>query len=68
VGITVAAGLLQRRGLIRYHRGELSVLNRTGLEAAACSCYEADCSAYRDSLGAGATSPSQERMLPVIPA
>jgi len=50
VGITVAAGQLQRDGLIRYHRGELSVLNRTGLEAAACSCYRADCLAYQESL------------------
>ena len=42
VGITVAAGRLQRAGLIRYHRGELTVLDRPGLEAAACSCYAAD--------------------------
>ncbi len=46
VGITMAAGDLQRRGLIRYHRGELAVLDRPGLEVAACSCYAADCSAY----------------------
>jgi CRP-like cAMP-binding protein len=50
VGITVAAGQLQRGGLIRYHRGELSVLNRVGLEAAACSCYQADRKAYQESL------------------
>lgn len=50
VGITVAAGLLQAQGLIRYHRGELQVLDRTGLEAAACSCYASDCAAYRESL------------------
>jgi CRP-like cAMP-binding protein len=50
VGITVAAGILQRDGLISYHRGELTVLDRSGLEAAACSCYEADCQAYRESV------------------
>lgn len=42
VGITVAAGTLQRRGLIAYHRGEVCVLDRPGLEAVACSCYAAD--------------------------
>jgi len=39
VGVTNAAGNLQRRGLIKYHRGDIRVLDRRGLEAAACSCY-----------------------------
>jgi len=42
VGITTAAGALQRAGLIEYHRGELTVLDRSGLEAAACTCYAGD--------------------------
>lgn len=42
VGITQAAQGLQGRGLIRYHRGDLEVLDRAGLELAACSCYAAD--------------------------
>jgi CRP-like cAMP-binding protein len=42
VGITAAAGALQRQGLIQYHRGEIKVLDRVGLEAAACSCYASD--------------------------
>lgn len=42
VGVTVAAGGLQARGFIRYHRGCLTVLDRTGLEAQACSCYRSD--------------------------
>jgi CRP-like cAMP-binding protein len=46
VGITVAAGALQRAGLIEYHRGELTVLDREGLEAAACGCYATDRRAY----------------------
>jgi CRP-like cAMP-binding protein len=46
VGITVAAGTLQRTGLIAYHRGEMQVLDRPGLEAAACSCYQSDRVAY----------------------
>ncbi len=46
VGITGAASDLQRRGLIRYHRGEITVLGRAGLESAACGCYAADRDAY----------------------
>jgi CRP-like cAMP-binding protein len=46
VGVTLAAGELQRRGLIACHRGELTVLDRAGLEAAACSCYTAERQAY----------------------
>ena len=51
VGITAAAGGLQRSGLIDYHRGELTVLDRAGLEAAACDCYAADCKAYAATMG-----------------
>ena len=46
VGITTAASTLQRSGLIEYHRGELTVLDRSGLEAAACGCYAADRHTY----------------------
>lgn len=42
VGVTVAAGEFQHEGLITYHRGELTVLDRPALEAQACSCYAAD--------------------------
>ncbi len=38
-GVTVAAGVLQRAGLIEYRRGRLRVLDRAGLEDAACECY-----------------------------
>lgn len=51
VGITTAAGALQRQGLISYHRGALRVLDRHGLEQAACSCYAADRRAYAALLG-----------------
>ena len=37
-GITEAAGKLQRAGVIRYRRGHISVLERSGLETRACEC------------------------------
>ena len=51
VGITAAAGALQKDGLIEYSRGQMTVLDRSGLEAAACNCYEADRHVYADLLG-----------------
>ena len=38
-GITEAAGKLQQAGVIRYRRGHISVLDRTGLEGRSCECY-----------------------------
>ena len=38
-GITEIAGNLQRAGLIRYRRGHITVLDRSGLESRTCECY-----------------------------
>jgi len=38
-GVAEAAGNLQKAGLIDYHRGHISVLDRPGLETRVCECY-----------------------------
>ena len=45
-GVTTAAGDLQRRKLIRYSRGGITILDRLGLEEAACQCYGVITAAY----------------------
>jgi CRP-like cAMP-binding protein len=39
-GVTEAAGKLQSAGLIHYSRGRITVVNRPGLEARVCECYD----------------------------
>lgn len=51
-GVTEAAGKLQRSGLISYHRGHISILDRAGLEARTCECY-------------GVVKAEYERLLPL---
>ena len=51
VGVTNAAGNMQKRKLISYSRGEITVLDRIGLEAAACTCYQTGQSIYEDIFG-----------------
>ncbi len=51
VGITKAASSLQKRGLIHYNRGHITVLDRRGLKAASCGCYNADRESYQRMLG-----------------
>ena len=52
--VTVVAGTLQKAGLIAYHRGHVTVLDRERLEAASCECYRAT----TDQIKAVTESPS----------
>jgi DNA-binding transcriptional regulator YhcF (GntR family) len=57
--VSAVAATLQHAGLIRYHRGQITMVNRQGLEAAACECYRLITTEYDRLLGppaAGAPS------------
>jgi CRP-like cAMP-binding protein len=59
--VTVTAGSLQREGLIHYRRGAITVLDRRGLEATACECYQIVRDTYeRSLLPASPSGPSPE--------
>ncbi len=50
-GVTIAAKKLQERGLIKYVRGTITMIDRKGLEAAACECYQIVMDEYERLLG-----------------
>ena len=49
--VTIAAGMLQRAGLIKYQYGRVTILDRSGLEEASCECYEVVRQKYEKFLG-----------------
>jgi CRP-like cAMP-binding protein len=51
VGVTKAASSLQDRKLISYSRGDVTIIDRGGLESASCECYKADKAAYARIMG-----------------
>ena len=52
VGVTKAAGSLQRQNLISYSRGNVIIHHHKGLKAASCLCYQADKDTYTQFLHA----------------
>ena len=57
VGITKAANSLLKQKFIGYRRGDVTILDRIGLEAASCGCYRADKETYERLLGSGEMMP-----------
>ena len=51
VGVTNAASRLQTRGLVRYTRGSVEVVDIEGLRAVACPCYQHDLDTYAEAMG-----------------
>lgn len=52
--VTEVAGRLQQAGLIRYNHGNMTLLDRKGLESAACECYGAIAGEFERLIGVGA--------------
>jgi CRP-like cAMP-binding protein len=64
--VTLAAGALQRAGLIRYRRGAITVLDRPGLEAVSCECYHVIREQYERMLPRTGARPSSRRQLSLV--
>jgi len=67
-GVTAAAGKLQRARLIHYSRGHITVLNRAGLEARVCECYQVVKSEFDRLLPRGSPPPIVVSGRPPAPA
>ena len=58
--VSIAASTLQRAGIIRYQHGKITILDRAGLENAACECYESVAGEYRRLFGENAAHPHED--------
>ena len=52
VGVSAAASALQAQGLVRYARGDVTIIDGKGLEAASCACYRSDLAIHRQGMSA----------------
>ena len=67
-GVTEAAGKLQDQGLIQYSRGRITVLDRPGLEARVCECYQVVKDEYDRLLSVkyGGSVPASAAVIPKV--
>jgi CRP-like cAMP-binding protein len=56
--VTVAAGMLQASGIIRYSRGTIEILDRAALEDASCECYRIVADTWANSMEAQPAAPT----------
>ncbi len=61
--VSLSAGVLQAAGLIRYHRGQVTIINRSGLEGLSCECY----AAIKEELDGVLTRAVQRRQGTAVP-
>ncbi|MEO6778609.1 MAG: Crp/Fnr family transcriptional regulator [Gemmatimonadaceae bacterium] len=66
-GVTVAAGNLQKAGLIKYRRGEITIIDRAGLEAVACECYRRIADVYDRLIGQPVSKDVSGELLEISP-
>lgn len=60
--VSIAAGMLQKAGFIRYQHGRITIIDRNGLESAACECYSVVVNEYRNLLGIDPAVVAAERL------
>jgi CRP-like cAMP-binding protein len=65
--VTVAAGILQRAGLIRYSRGKITIVDRGRLEEASCECYQIIREKFDQLLHVGGATHAAEQPLVTHP-
>lgn len=61
--VTVAAGMLQKAGFVKYSRGNMTVIDRPALEASACECYRIITEQFQLLPGGGTPRVSGRRLL-----
>jgi CRP-like cAMP-binding protein len=63
--VTLVAGTLQRAGLITYHRGHVTIVDRRGLERASCECYRTATSLLQAVTARSRAAPRSRRALTI---
>jgi hypothetical protein len=63
-GVSLAAATLQNAGLIKYRNGNITIVNRSGLEKVSCECYDVARDLFASMLHSGEGTPTNRAVLP----